>query len=70
VKEPIPLCSTHQHSTTVRKVLECYNVTEENKDPRNLQIPETEGECAVEGPEIESVVYVKSLKTHKVNIGT
>jgi hypothetical protein len=62
-----------RYSVTVQEVLECYNVVgedQEDEDPRNLQVPETEGEHTVEGPELESVEYAKSLKTHKVNIGT
>jgi hypothetical protein len=43
---------------TVHELLECYNVAKEEhdeEDPRNVQVPETEGEQAVEGPELESV---------------
>jgi hypothetical protein len=53
-------------TVTVEEVLHCYNVVEEDQedeDPRNLQIPETEGECAVEGPELESTIYAKPLRT-------
>jgi hypothetical protein len=35
-----------------------------------LNLSETEGECAVEDPKIESVMYAKPLKKCKVNIGT
>jgi hypothetical protein len=49
--------------------LHCYNVVEEDQeedeDPRNVKIPETEGEHAVEGPQLESVVYAKPLRMHK-----
>jgi hypothetical protein len=57
----------------VQKLLECYNVTKEEyeeEDPRNVQIPETEGTHAVEGPELASVAYTQPIKTKKVNIGT
>jgi hypothetical protein len=40
----------------------------EDEDPRNFQVPETKGEHAVEGSEIEYIVYAKFLKTNKVNI--
>jgi hypothetical protein len=44
----IPLYSAPRVTVTVEEVLHCYNVTEESQDeedPRNLQISETEGEC-------------------------
>jgi hypothetical protein len=53
-KIPAALCSAPKYSVTVQEVLECYNVVgedQEDEDPRNLQIPETEGEHTVEGPE-------------------
>jgi len=34
-----------------------------------LKIPEIEGECIVEGPELESVKYENPLRMHIVNIG-
>jgi hypothetical protein len=57
----------------VQKLSECYNVTQEDqddKDPRNIQVPEIEGEQTVEGREMESTTYVQSVKTLKDNIGT
>jgi hypothetical protein len=53
-------------------ILEFYNVDgeyQEDEDPINLQVPETEGERIVEGRDIEFVVYPNPLKMHKVNIG-
>ena len=38
---------------TVHELLECYNVTKEDQeeeDPRNVQVLETEGERAIKGP--------------------
>jgi hypothetical protein len=69
----VPVCSVHRTSMTVHELLECYNVAQEDQDeedPRNIQIPETEGKRAVEGPELESVVYAQPLRMCKVNIGT
>jgi hypothetical protein len=46
--ELVPVCSMHRSSVTVEEVLHCYNVVEEDQeedeDPRNVKIPETEGE--------------------------
>jgi hypothetical protein len=67
------LYSIPKFSATVEEILNCYNVAEEdqeNEDPKNLQIPETEGEHAVERPELESMIYANPLITRKVNIGT
>jgi hypothetical protein len=70
--ELVPICSMHRSSMTILEVLECYiEVGEDQEDehPRNLQIPEMEGEHAVDSPKFESVFYSKPLRTHKVNIG-
>jgi hypothetical protein len=58
---------------TIHKLLECYNVTQEdqdNEDPQNIQVQETKGERPVEGPKLESTSYAHPIKTCKVNIGT
>jgi hypothetical protein len=71
--EVVPLCGAHKAKMTVQKLLECYNVTKEeyeDEDPKNVQIPETEGTRAVEGPKFASVAYTQPIKMKKVNIGT
>ena len=63
----------HKYFVIVQEVLECYNVIgedQDDEDPRNLQVPKPEGEYAVEVIEIEYNVYVKPMRTHKVNIVT
>jgi len=58
--------SAHGVTAIVEEVFHCYNVVEEyqeEEDPRNVQIPKIEGEHTVEGPNIESIVYEKPLKT-------
>jgi hypothetical protein len=45
--EVVPLWSAHKANITVHELLECYNVTKEEKyeeDPRNVQVLETKGE--------------------------
>ena len=50
--------------------VECYNLTiDEDDDPRNINIPESEGHCEVHGPAVESPEVTRPLKTRKVNIG-
>jgi hypothetical protein len=39
-------------------------------DPCNIQITYVEGERELEGPPLESEVFVASIKVKKVNIGT
>jgi hypothetical protein len=68
----IPQAVHVEASATVREMLACYNIIEadqDEEDPRNVQVPETEGERAVEGPELKTDVYVKPLRVCKVNIG-
>jgi hypothetical protein len=57
---------------TVHELLECYNFSKEEHDEeylRNVQVAETEGEHAITGLELESIVYTHPIKTRKVNIG-
>ena len=71
--EVVPLCSAHKAKMIVQKLLECYNVKKEeyeDEDPRDVQIPKTEGTRVVEGSELASVVYTQPIKMKKVNIGT
>jgi hypothetical protein len=71
--EVVPLCNTHKANIIVHELLECCNVDKEEQDeedPRNLQVPETEGEQVVEGPKLESTAYTQPIKTQRVNIGT
>jgi len=42
----------------------------EEDDPCNIHIKEVEGEREVEGPCLESKVFVAPIKVKKVNIGT
>jgi hypothetical protein len=64
----------HRYSATFGEVMHYYNVAKEDQEedeyPRNVKIPENEGEHAVEGPHLESARYAKPLRTCKVNIGT
>jgi hypothetical protein len=69
--ETIPTCSALTDSATVHELLECYKVTEEyqeEKDPRNVQVPETKGEHDIVGIELESNTYAKPLRVCKLNI--
>ena len=51
--------------------VECYNFTiDEDDDPRNIAIPESEGCCDIHGPAVEAPEVTQPLKTRTVNIGS
>ena len=51
--------------------IECYNLAiDEDDDPRNINIPDSEGHCEVHGPAVEAPEVTQPLKTRKVNIGS
>ena len=51
--------------------VECYNLTvDEDDDPRNINILDSEGHCEVHGRAVESPEVTQPLKTRKVNIGS
>lgn len=51
--------------------VECYNLSiEDEDDPRNINIPKSEGHCEVHGPAVELPEATQPLKTRKVNIGS
>ena len=71
-KEVVPLCSAHIAKMTICELPEWYNVAKEEygeEDHRKVQVLETEGEQAVEGPDIESAMYTHPINMWKVNIG-
>lgn len=43
---------------------------EEDEDPPNINIPEIEGHCEVEGPHIKNLDIIAPLKMKNVNIDT
>ena len=46
------VCPIAQQETNA---LECYNLTiDEDDDPRNISIPDSEGHCEVHGPAVEA----------------
>ena len=51
--------------------VECYNLAiDEDDDPCNINIPESEGYCEVHGPAVEAPKVTQPLKTWTVNIGS
>ena len=51
--------------------MECYNfTTKEDDDPRNVNIPESEGSHNAQGPVLEIPEVTEKVRTKKVNIGT
>jgi hypothetical protein len=41
----------------------------DEEDPRNIQVSKIEGECAIEGPNLEFVAYTHPINMWKLNIG-
>ena len=54
--------------------LECYNFAEdpgdEDEDPHSINIPESQGTHAVDGPKLEIPAVIERIKIKKINIGT
>jgi len=56
---------------TEANAVECYNLAfDDEDDPRNISIPESEGHCEVHGPKLEMPDVTQPLKTRKINIGS
>jgi len=71
--EVVPVCSAHKAKMTICELIECYKVAKEDyeeEDLRNVQVPETQVEQAIEGTKLESTAYTEPIKTRKVNIET
>jgi len=69
--EVVLVCITHKAKMIIYELLEFYNVAKEEhdeEDPINVHVPETKGERAVEGPNLEFATYTQLIKTRKVNI--
>jgi hypothetical protein len=69
----LPVLETPKWKIALEQALECYNLTEEGEEdenPRNVNIPESEGTCDVQGPELKVPDVAKPVKIKKVNIGS
>ena len=62
----------NQHSATIQHMMECYNVIGEPDDdgPLDVNIPNSEGACALQGFGISSDQFLNPLKVKKINIGS
>ena len=68
---PLPLFNQPDWVALLETTLECYNfIADEDEDPRNVNISESEGSCEVEGSKLEVPEITKNVKLKKVNIGT
>ena len=66
----VKVTSSHQCSMTIQQWMACYNMAREPDDgPTNINIPDSEVTCEVEGSGILSDEFLKPLKIKKVNIG-
>ena len=70
-KDPSPICTQLDWTVQTENARECYNFTiDEDDDPRNINIPESEGPRTVAGPTLECLEITENLKIKKVIIGT
>ena len=68
---PSPPTSQLDWVAHMENVMECYNFAiEEDDDPRNVNIQESEGSRDVHGPVIDIPEVTEKVKIKKVNIGT
>ena len=68
---PLPLYNQPDLAAQLENALECYNlVADEEEEPCNMNIPESEGSYEVQGPKLEIPEITEKLKTKKINIGT
>jgi hypothetical protein len=57
-------------TTPLQKLQGCYNINvDEDDDPRNVNIVETEGQRDIEGQGVELPLIGQPIKIKKVNIG-
>ena len=54
VEDPSPICMQLDWTAQIENAKECYNFTiDEDDNPRDINISESEGSCAVAGPTLE-----------------
>ena len=71
-QSPLPEYSQPDWAVQMEHALECYNFTtgEEDDNPRNINIPESEGTRKIEGPQLDIPAITEHIKLKKINIGT
>ena len=68
---PSPIVSQLDWAAQMESMMECYNfAAKEDEDPRNVNIPVSEGSCEIQGPTLEIPEITRKVKIKKVNIGT
>ena len=69
-EDPSPICTQPDWTTQIANARECYNfIIDEDDDPRNINMSESEGSRAVAGPTLECLEITETLKIKKFNIG-
>ena len=68
-EDPSPICTQLDWIAQIENARECYNFTiDEDDNPRNINISESEGLRAVVGPTLDCRDITEKLKIKKVNI--
>ena len=67
---PFPLYNKPECVVQLENALECYNLAaDEDEEPHNVNILESERSCEVQGPKLEIHEIAKKVKIKKINIG-
>lgn len=68
--DPLPVDSYQDWAAQLETTLECYNLAgDEDEEPRNISILESEGTHEVQGLDLEIPEITKKVRTKKINIG-
>ena len=70
IDDPLPISIQTDWTAQIENAKECYNFSiKEDDDPRNIDIPESEGSHTVVGPTLDCPEITEKLKIKKLNIG-
>ena len=70
IDDALPISIQTDWIVQIENTKECYNFSiEEDDDPRNINIPESEGSRVVAGQTLDCLEITEKLKIKKVNIG-
>jgi hypothetical protein len=68
-EDPLPIYTHPDWTAQIENAKECYNFTiEEDENPRDINILESEGSSAVVGPPLECLEVTAKLRIKKINI--
>ena len=68
----LPVHTQPEWAIQLEDALECYNFEAEpvDEDPRNINIPDSEGTRDVDGPKLQIPAITEPIKIKQIDIGT